>query len=231
MGKRKWMIPTHIWTTKISGKSFGWLSSFSVLFCIFQGTISIYHFHNPRETNSDFFFLSFKDTTIYKTINPNFLNKYMRSFNSSVFLQSNDLELCHASSSNGAAISIIFINSFSRQPVNYRWKSILLSYTCFNNDGINEINYRTYVLCWVPDYIRLFARTKSTFLKVEDFFLDLHIFDRSRRQVLNAVPRKMGRGCYICLFSFSYPLTSLLSVENVTSGENVKIFTGPLFLE
>lgn len=146
-----------------------------------------------REKPTVIFFLSFKDTIIYKTINPNFLNKCMRSFNSSVFLQSNDLELCHASSSNGAAINIIFINSFSGQPVNCRWKSILLSYTCFKNDGINEINYRTYVLCWAPNYMRLFTRTKSTFLKVEDF-LDLHILDRSRRQVLNVVPRQMGRG-------------------------------------
>lgn len=173
------------------------------------------------------FFLFFKDAIIYKTINPNFLNKYMRPFNSSVFLQSNDLELFHASSSNDAAINIIFINSFSGQPVNYMWKSILLSYTCFNNDIINEINYRAYILCWAPDYIRLFTRTKSTFLKVEDL-LDLHILTDGFWMWFQ---EKWGGGAYICLFSFSYPLTSLLSVESITPWENVKISTGSLVLE
>ena len=68
------------------------------------------------------------------------------------------LNCFHACSSDGTAINIIFINFFSGQPVNYTRKSILLNYTCFNNDIINKINYRTYALCWALNYIRLFTK-------------------------------------------------------------------------
>lgn len=66
------------------------------------------------------FFLFLKDERSYKIKNPNFLNINMKLLTqTSVFPQSNDLGLFYAYSRNNTAINIIFINSFSRQPVNY----------------------------------------------------------------------------------------------------------------
>lgn len=105
-------------------------------------------------------------------------------------------------SSNDPAINIIFINSFSRQPVNYTWKSISLSYTCFNNDIINKINYHAYSPHWTQNYFRLFTKTWSTFKKVEDLS-ELQIFHKNVEWVLNIVPKNGGRQTFVSSLSLT----------------------------
>lgn len=179
-------------------------------FCIFQRIISMYHFHSPRKKPIAFF-LFLKDERSYKIKNPNFLNINMKLLTqTSVFPQSNDLGLFYAYSRNNTAINIIFINSFSRQPVNYTWKSILLSYMCSNNG--NKINYHTYSPCWALNDSGLFTKFESTFRKVEDL-LEFKIFHK--KGFFKHCSKKWWVP-NICFFSFSYPLTSLLSVENIT---------------
>lgn len=82
MGKRKWHDPhqhlNYEYLCKIVWVTYFLLGGLMYFFSIQFPYIAFI----IREKPPAIFFLFFKDAVIYKTINPNFLNKYMQSLNS-----------------------------------------------------------------------------------------------------------------------------------------------------
>lgn len=131
----------------------------------------------------------------------------------SVLLQNNDRGLFYAYSSHGIATNIIFTNSFSRQLVNCRWKSILLSYTCFNNDIINKINHRLFTT--LSSELLLAVYKNPVHLQKGWRVVGNADFSRDYRKRVWTLFQKMVGAKHLFLL-FLLALTSLLSAENMT---------------